>query len=61
MMKFILDNMDDLIESIDYKSQLIGRKQRLIAGVEKTRYKGILIGFLVTLVIVGLPILWYGG
>ena len=51
----ILDNIGKLVESIEYKSQLIGRKERLVCGVEKTRFKGILIGFIITLFIVGLP------
>ena len=55
----ILDNIGKLVESIEYKSQLIGRKERLVCGVEKTRFKGILIGFIITLFIVGLPFISY--
>ena len=44
----ILDNIGKLVESIEYKSQLIGRKERLVCGVEKTRFKGIIIGFIIT-------------
>lgn len=61
IMKRILNNIDDLIESIDYKTQLIGRNQRLRSGVENTRLKGIFIGFIFTMIIVGLPILYYKG
>lgn len=60
-MKQIENNMEDVIDSIEYKTQLIGRNQRLIMAVEKTRLKGILLGFILTLIIVGLPILYYKG
>lgn len=60
-MKTILKNIKLLRESVEYKTQLIGRNQRLIQGVESTRIQGILIGFIMTLIIVGIPILYYKG
>ncbi len=61
IMKTILKNIKLLRESVEYKTQLIGRNQRLIQGVESTRIQGILIGFIMTLIIVGIPILYYKG
>lgn len=60
-MKIILNNIRNLTESIEYKTQLIGRNQRLRSGVNNTRILGIIIGFLLTLLIVGIPILFYSG
>ena len=60
-MKTIMNNIKDLTESIEYKTQLIGRNQRLNVGVHNTRIIGISIGFLLTLIIVGVPILYYKG
>ena len=60
--------MDDIISSIvstvdkiDYKAQLIGRDQRLDSAVGSTRIMGILIGFIITMIVIGIPILYYGG
>ncbi len=60
-MKVILNNIKNLTESIEYKTQLIGRNQRLRSGVNNTRILGITIGFLLTLLIVGIPVLFYSG
>lgn len=60
-MKIILNNIKNLTESIEYKTQLIGRNQRLYSGVNNTRILGTVIGFLLTLLIVGIPILFYSG
>lgn len=60
-MKVILNNIKNLTESIEYKTQLIGRNQRLRSGVNNTRILGITMGFLLTLLIVGIPVLFYSG
>ncbi len=60
-MKNRLNNIKKLTESIEYKTQIISRNQRLISGVNNTRLTGILIGFILTIIIVGLPILFYKG
>ncbi|MDD6285261.1 tetrahydromethanopterin S-methyltransferase subunit F [Candidatus Methanosphaera massiliense] len=60
-MKKTMNNIGELVDSIEYRAQLIGRNQRLISGVESTRISGILIGFICTLIIVGIPILYYSG
>ncbi len=60
-MKYIIENISKIVKSIDYKTQLIGRRQRLINGVENSRFEGILIGFIFTFVFVGLPILYFKG
>ena len=60
-MKSILNNIKQLTADIEYKTQLIGRNQRLTAGVNNTRITGILIGFFIILILVGLPIIFYKG
>ena len=60
-MKNILNNIKQLTESIEYKTQIIGRNQRLVSGVNNTRITGIIIGFLVTFILVGIPVLFYNG
>ena len=57
----ILNNIKNLTESVEYKTQLIGRNQRLLSGINDSRITGFFIGFLITLIIVGLPILYYKG
>ena len=59
-MKNTLNNIKKLTESIEYKTQIIGRNQRLLSGVENTRI-GIIIGFILTLIVVGIPIIFYKG
>ncbi|WP_455645312.1 tetrahydromethanopterin S-methyltransferase subunit F [Methanosphaera sp.] len=60
-MNNLLKDISELIDSVDYRVQLISRNQRLIAGIENTRFKGMLIGIIFTLLVVGLPILYYKG
>ncbi|OED30226.1 tetrahydromethanopterin S-methyltransferase subunit F [Methanosphaera sp. WGK6] len=60
-MNTLLKNIGELIDSVDYRVQLISRNQRLIAGIENTRIKGILIGIIFTLLLVGVPIIYYKG
>lgn len=60
-MKDTLSNIKQLTESIEYKTQIIGRNQRLISGVNNTRIMGMLMGFLATIIIVGIPIFFYKG
>jgi tetrahydromethanopterin S-methyltransferase subunit F len=59
-MKNILNNIKKLTDSIEYKTQIIGRNQRLSSCVNNSRI-GIIIGFIVTLIIVGIPIIFYKG
>ncbi len=56
-----ITDINKLVESIDYKTQLIGRNQRLQTAVKVTRLRGIIIGFLLTFIIIGIPILYYMG
>ena len=60
-MKTILNNIKQLTESIEYKTQLIGRNQRMTSGVNNTRITGIILGFIITMVLVGIPIIFYKG
>ena len=55
-MKRSMSHIKELSKSIEYRTQLIGRNQRLITAINKTRFKGIMIGFLVTVFLVGFPI-----
>ena len=59
-MKNTLNNIKKLTESIEYKTQIIGRNQRLVSAVGNTR-RGIIIGFILTLIVVGIPIIFYSG
>ncbi|MCD7781794.1 MAG: tetrahydromethanopterin S-methyltransferase subunit F [Methanosphaera sp.] len=61
MMDDIFNNIKTTIDQIDYKCQLIGRNQRLDSAVGSTRFVGIFLGFLVTLIVIGIPIIYYGG
>jgi tetrahydromethanopterin S-methyltransferase subunit F len=45
-------------EDVKYRTGLIGRDQRLFAGLIATRIYGIALGFILALLLVGLPILW---
>ena len=45
-------------EDVKYRTALIGRDQRLFAGLIATRVYGIAMGFILALLLVGLPILW---
>ncbi len=45
-------------EDVKYRTALIGRDQRLFAGLIATRMWGIAVGFILAIILVGLPILW---
>ena len=45
-------------EDVNYRTGLIGRDQRLFAGLIATRIYGMAMGFILALLLVGLPILW---
>lgn len=45
-------------EDVKYRTGLIGRDQRLFAGLMATRIYGIALGFILAILLVGLPILW---
>ena len=45
-------------EDVKYRTGLIGRDQRLFAGLMATRIYGIALGFMLAILLVGLPILW---
>lgn len=60
-MKKTLDNIDALTEAVEYKTQIIGRNQRLINGVRTTRLKGIIVGIVLTFIIIVLPVLYFKG
>ena len=60
-MKKVYEGIDKLTESIEYKTQLIGRNQRLLSGINHSRIKGIAMGFMLTFILIGLPLLYYKG
>ena len=43
---------------VKYRAQLIGRDQRLFSGLIATRIYGMALGFLLALLLVGIPVLW---
>jgi tetrahydromethanopterin S-methyltransferase, F subunit len=43
---------------VKYRTQLIGRDQRLFAGLIATRIEGMALGFVFALVLVLVPFLW---
>jgi tetrahydromethanopterin S-methyltransferase subunit F len=46
------------VKDIKYRTQLIGRDQRLFAGLTSTRIYGMGMGFIFALLLVGLPIVY---
>jgi tetrahydromethanopterin S-methyltransferase subunit F len=46
------------VKDIKYRTQLIGRDQRLFAGIISTRVYGMAMGFIFALLLVGLPIVY---
>lgn len=63
-MSIILSNKPNVrgikkvVEDIKYRNQLIGRDGRLFAGLISTRITGMAMGFILALVLVGIPVLW---
>jgi tetrahydromethanopterin S-methyltransferase subunit F len=43
---------------VKYRTQLIGRDQRLFSGLIATRIYGMALGFILALLLVGIPVLW---
>ncbi len=43
---------------VKYRTQLIGRDQRLFAGLIATRIYGIALGFILAAILVGIPAIW---
>ncbi len=46
------------VKDIKYRTQLIGRDQRLFAGLISTRIYGMGLGFIFALLLVGLPVIY---
>ena len=46
------------VKDIKYRTQLIGRDQRLFAGLISTRIYGMGMGFIFALLLVGLPVIY---
>ena len=46
------------VKDIKYRSQLIGRDQRLFGGLTATRIYGMAMGFILAMLLVGLPAVW---
>ncbi|RAP51051.1 MAG: tetrahydromethanopterin S-methyltransferase subunit F [Methanosphaera sp. SHI613] len=60
-MKKNMENITDIINTVEYKTQLIGRNERLTSGIRETRLKGIVVGFIITCLVILLPIIYYKG
>ncbi|PKL72290.1 MAG: tetrahydromethanopterin S-methyltransferase subunit F [Methanobacteriales archaeon HGW-Methanobacteriales-2] len=43
---------------VKYRTQLIGRDQRLFSGIMATRIYGMAMGFILAALLVGLPVVW---
>jgi tetrahydromethanopterin S-methyltransferase subunit F len=43
---------------VKYRTGLIGRDQRLFAGLIATRIYGMALGFILAALLVGLPVIW---
>lgn len=43
---------------VKYRAGLIGRDQRLFAGLIATRIYGMALGFILAALLVGLPVIW---
>jgi tetrahydromethanopterin S-methyltransferase subunit F len=43
---------------VKYRTQLIGRDQRLFSGLIATRIYGMALGFILALLLIGIPVLW---
>jgi len=52
-------SLEDTVEDIKYRVQLIGRDQRLFSGLIYTRISGMATGFILAMVLVGLPMIYY--
>jgi tetrahydromethanopterin S-methyltransferase subunit F len=48
-----------VVEDIKYRNQLIGRDLRLFAGLIATRIYGIAMGFILAVLLVALPIVYF--
>lgn len=46
------------VKDIKYRTQLIGRDQRLFGGLINTRIYGMGMGFILALLLVGLPVVY---
>ncbi len=51
---------DKLLEDIRYRGQLIARNQKLDSGVSRG-FKGLVYGFVLAVIMIGLPIIVKGG
>ena len=45
-------------EDVKYRASIIGRDQRLFAGLIASRIYGMALGFILAVILVGLPVLW---
>ncbi|CDG65767.1 MAG: tetrahydromethanopterin S-methyltransferase subunit [Methanobacterium sp.] len=43
---------------VKYRTQLIGRDQRLFSGLIATRIYGMAIGFILAALLIGIPVIW---
>ena len=48
-------------EDVKYRSAIIGRDQRLFMGLITTRIFGMGVGFILAVLLIGIPVLWVIG
>nr|WP_319374111.1 tetrahydromethanopterin S-methyltransferase subunit F [uncultured Methanobacterium sp.] len=50
--------MKKVAADVKYRTQLIGRDQRLFSGLIATRIYGMALGFILAALLIGLPVVW---
>ncbi len=50
--------MKKVAADVKYRTQLIGRDQRLFSGLIATRIYGMALGFILAALLLGLPVVW---
>ena len=50
--------MRKVAADVKYRTQLIGREQRLFSGLIATRIYGMALGFILAALLIGLPVVW---
>jgi tetrahydromethanopterin S-methyltransferase subunit F len=50
--------MRKVAADVKYRTQLIGRDQRLFSGLIATRIYGMALGFILAALLIGLPVVW---
>lgn len=52
-----MDEIEQLVENITYKTRLITREEILSSTIEKTRIKGLIIGIIIVFIFIAIPLI----